>query len=360
MRMTRRTMVAGMVSLTAPALLGSRAKAQNTINLTMSSSHPTTLAWVQPLQTVIVARSNEMLEERGSDHRINWTESYGGALYGFGETLSAITQNLTDMGWIGALWEENDLPLQNIMFRTPFSTQTVHQAVNTMNRLNAEHPAMKAEWERSNITYFGTCVSDSYQLLMKEPIESLDQLRGKRIIGVPTLASWVEPLGASLVPSGLPQMYSQLQTGVGDGVLIIGTGAYPLRLHEQAPYILRLDTGPFCFGGFGINTDVFNSLPEDVQEVLAELGMEYSAENVRIIEDLEPRVFSLFEEEGATVLETPPGLREEYVMGLGDLAGEWVRSLEARGIPARDFLLTYMETLREEGAEPLRDWAADV
>lgn len=360
MPMTRRTMVAGMVSLTAPALLGGRARAQNTINLTMSSSHPTTLPWVQPLQTVIVARSNELLEARGSDHRINWTEAFGGSLYGFSETLSAITQNLTDMGWIGALWEENDLPLQNIMFRTPFTTQTPRQAVNTMNRLNASLDAMKAEWQRGNITYFGTCVSDSYQLLMKEPIESLAQLRGKRIIGVPTLASWVEPLGASLVPSGLPQMYSQLQTGVGDGVLIIGTGAYPLKLHEQAPYVMRLDTGPICFGGFGINSDVFNSLPEDVQEVLAELGMEYSEENVRIIEDLEPRVFSLFEEEGATILDVPDGMREEYAQGLGDLAGGWVRTLEARGVPARDTLIAFMETVRDEGAEPLRDWAADV
>lgn len=360
MPMTRRTMVAGMISLTAPAMLGGRATAQNTINLTMSSSHPTTLAWVQPLQTVIVERSNALLEERGSDHRINWTEAYGGALYGFGETLSAITQNLTDMGWIGALWEENNLPLQNIMFRTPFSTQTVRQAVNAMNRLNAENPAMKAEWERHNITYFGTCVSDSYQIFLKEPISSLEELRGKRIIGVPTLAPWVEPLGASLVPSGLPQMYSQLQTGVGDGVLIIGTGAYPLKLHEQAPFILRLDTGPFCFGGFGINSDVYNSLPEDVQAVLAELGMEYSEENARIIEELEPRVFSLFEAEGATVLDTPPGLREEYVNGLGDLAGAWVRDLESRGVPARDVLLAYMDTLRDEGAVPLRDWAQDV
>jgi hypothetical protein len=45
---------------------------------------------------------------------------------------------------------------------------------------------MKAEWERTNITYFGTCVSDSYQLFLKEPVASLAELRGKRIIGVPT------------------------------------------------------------------------------------------------------------------------------------------------------------------------------
>ena len=361
MLMSRRSMVAGMISLTAPAALGGRAaRGQSVINLTMSSSHPTTLAWVQPLKTVIVDKSNERLEAMGSNHRINWTEAFGGALYGFNETLSSVTQNLTDMGWIGALWEQNDLPLQNIMFQTPFSTNTVRQAVNTMNRLNAEQEAMKQEWRDANIAYFGTCCSDSYHLLMKQPIERLEDLRGQRIVGVPTLASWVEPFGASLVPSGLPQYYSQLQTGVGDGVLVIGTGAYPLKLHEQAPFILKLDTGPITFGGFGINADVFNGLPEDVRQVLTELGFEYSDENARIIEDLEPRVFGLFEQEGATIIELSDDLRQEYADGLPDLAGDWAAALEARGVPAREVLRAYMDIVREEGATPLRDWAANV
>ena len=50
-------------------------------------------------------------------------------------------------------------------------------------------------------------------------------------------------------------MYGQLQTGVGDGIILIGTGAYPLKLHEEAPFVTRVDTGPLTFGGFGINTD---------------------------------------------------------------------------------------------------------
>lgn len=360
MHLTRRSMVAGMITLAGTSMISPRAKGQTTITLTMSSSHPTTLPWVQPLKTIVVDKSNELLEARGSNHRIEWREAFGGSLYGFNETLSVITQNLTDMGWIGALWEQNDLPLQNIMFNTPFSTQTVRQAVNTMNRLNASLDSMKAEWRDANVTYFGTCCSDSYHLLMKEPIERLEQMQGKRIVGVPTLAPWVEPFGATLVPSGLPQMYSQLQTGIGDGVLIIGTGAYPLRLHEQAPYVLKLDTGPITFGGFGINTDVFNSLPDDVQEVITELGFEYSEENARIIEEREPQVFANFEADGATVIDMPQSLREEYANGLPDLAKIWADALEARGIPGREAVHAFMDTVRDEGAVPLRDWAANV
>ena len=125
-----------------------------------------------------------MLEERGSHYRIDWTEAYGGALYNFNDTLEAVSQQLTDMGWIGALWEPATLPLQNIMYSAPFTTQTVAQAINTMNRLNVERAAMKDEWTRQNVTFFGSCVSDGYHLFTKKPIEKLSDLEGVKMLGV--------------------------------------------------------------------------------------------------------------------------------------------------------------------------------
>lgn len=361
MQPNRRQFVAGMVSLTAAgAVTGKSVYAQETINLTMSSSHPTTIAWVGPLKTIVVDKSNQLLEERGSAYRINWTEAFGGALYDFNDTLEAVTQNLTDMGWIGSLWEPSTLPLQNIQFVTPFTTQTVEQAFNSINRLNDTEQAFKDEWAAQNISYFGCCGSDGYHLFTKRPIESLSDLEGLKLVGVPTIAPWVEPVGATLVVSGLPQMYSQIQTGVGDGTMIIGTGAYPLKLHEVAPYITKVDTGPISFGGFGINSDVYNALPEDVQEVLAELGREYSHENARLINEREAVFFENYANEGATITDMPQDQRLDWANRLGDLAKVWVEEQEARGVPAREMLIRFMEVVQEEGAVPLRDWAADI
>lgn len=356
----RRQTLAGMIGLTVPGVLSTRVYGQETINLTMSSSHPTTIAWVGPLKTIIVDKSNQLLEERGSPYRINWTEAFGGALYGFQDTLEAVSQQLTDMGWIGSLWEPSTLPLQNIDFVTPFSVQRVEQAFNAMNRMNDEQEAYKAEWRAQNVISFGCCGSDGYHLFTKRPIETLDDIAGLKLVGVPTIAPWIEPVGATLVPSGLPQMYGQIQTGVGDGTMIIGTGAYPLKLHEVAPFITKVDTGPLSFGGFGVNLDTYNSLPEDVQQVLAELGREYSAENARLINEREAVFFENFVNEGATVTEMPQEQRMEWAGRLGDLAKVWVEEQESRGVPAREMLTRYMEVLRDEGAEPLRDWAADL
>jgi len=101
-----------------------------------------------------------------------------------------------------------------------------------------------------------------------------------------------------------------------------------------------------------------------VQQVLAELGREYSHENARLIARLikerEAVFFENFANEGATISDMPQEQRMEWADRLGDLAKVWVAEQEARGVPARAMLKRYMEVVQEEGAVPLRDWAADV
>jgi TRAP-type C4-dicarboxylate transport system substrate-binding protein len=361
MTISRRTMVAGMITATAPLVGGMRrAFAQETINLTIASSHPTALAWVGPLKTIVVEKSNPMLEEMGSPYRINWTEAFGGALYNFNDTLEAVSQQLTDIGWVGALWEPAALPLQNIMYSTPFTTKTATQAITIMNDLNDSEQAMKDEWAAQNVRFFGSCVADGYHLFTKKPIKTLDDVAGLKILGAPTVAPWLEPLGATVVVTGLPQQYSQLQTGVGDGSMLIATGAWPLKIYEVAPYMTVIDTGPLTFGGFGINADTYDALPEDVQKVIAALGREYSDENARQIEEKTELAFKAMGDEGTDIAIMPEDQKLDWVNRMPDLGKLWVESLEAKGVEARPIMKNYMAKAREIGGDPLRDWAANL
>ena len=99
-----------------PLALGAaaaRADDETTIRLTVASSQGTTLAWVGAMRTLVVPELDRRLAARGSPYRIRWTEAYGGSLYKYGETLEGVSIGLTDMGWVGTLWELSKLPLQN-------------------------------------------------------------------------------------------------------------------------------------------------------------------------------------------------------------------------------------------------------
>ncbi|KPP89429.1 MAG: TRAP-type C4-dicarboxylate transport system, periplasmic component [Rhodobacteraceae bacterium HLUCCA08] len=360
MTITRRATLGLVVGAAAVPIVGSRpASAQTTIRLTMASSHPTVLPWTAPLETV-VAQSNALLEERGSGYRIDWTEAYGGQLYGGADTLEAITQNIADSGWIGALFEPSALPLQNIMYSTPFVTSTVQQALDTMNTLNRGEQAMIDEWSRHDIMFFGSSVSDGYSLFLKEPMDNIADIAGRKILGAAATASYIEPLGARLVPGNLPEYYSQLQTGVGDGVLLVGTGAYPLKLHEVAPHAVRVDTGPLTFGGLGMNKSIFDSLPQEVQEVMIDMGAVYSGQNADMIAQRESAAWEGMAAAGATIREMPLEEKQQWADALPDLGRIWVEQNEANGVPARDIMAKFMSTVRDAGAEPLRDWAANI
>ena len=355
MKLSRRTLLAGAAATIAVPNIRPDF-AQETIKLTIASSHPVAIPWVEPLKTIVVEKSNKQLEAAGSKYRIAWTEAFGGSLYGFQDTLNAVTNGITDIGWIGALWEPAKLPLQNIMYSTPFTTNSVKQAVDVMNVLNDKNAAVQKEWADNKVVCFGACVSDGYHLFTKFPVNSLDDMKGKKMLGAPVCAPWIQALGATLVVSGLPQMYSQLQTGIADGVILIATGAWPLKIHEVAPFITEVDTGPLTFGGSAMNAASFNKMPPDVQKVLRALGREYSAENARLIGTRLEAAMKGMVAAGAKTSKMSEANRKKWADSIAPLGKLWVENLEKRGIQAKPILAEFMNTVRAHGGKPLRDW----
>lgn len=350
------------LSLRALALIGASVIpaagiAQDIVNITISSSHPTTVPWVGGLQAHVVQPANDRLEAMGSPYRIEWTEAFGGSLYDFNETLEAVEEGLTDMGWVGALWEGAKMPLQNIMFSTPFVTSDPVIAVDVLNEMNDTIPAMQAEWTKHNLVFLGASVNDTYHLLTNFPINGLADLQGRKIVGVPAIAPWLGGTGAVAVAGGLPSMYQQIQTGVAEGTIIIPTGAFPLRLHEVAPHVTLVDTGVTTIGGLAVNADSWERFPEDVRTVLSELGREYSLGHATLVKAKSDEAVEAMRAAGATVTRLSEEDRKAWVAGLPDLGAEWVAAVEAQGAPGGEIMAAYLAAMKARGAAPLREWA---
>jgi TRAP-type C4-dicarboxylate transport system substrate-binding protein len=232
----------------------------------------------------------------------------------------------------------------------------VKQAVDVMNVLNDKNAVVQKEWADNKVVCFGACVSDGYHLFTKFPVNSLDDMKGKKLLGAPVCAPWIQALGATLVVSGLPQMYSQLQTGIADGVILIATGAWPLKIHEVAPFITEVDTGPLTFGGSAMNAASFAKMPPEVQKVLRELGREYSTENARLIGIRLEAAMKGMVAAGAKSSKMSEVNRKKWADSIAPLGKLWVENLEKRGIQAKPILAEFMNTVRAHGGKPLRDW----
>jgi C4-dicarboxylate-binding protein DctP len=330
------------------------------LRLTIASSHTTGLPWVGVMHTLVVPESNARLEAMGSPHRIRWTESYGGALYKLNHTLEAVEIGLTDIGWVGTLWEPSKMPLQNVAYYTPFVTNDNEMLTDLMNDLHESVPALAEAWKAQNQKFLGASVVDTYHLMTNFEVTSLADLDGHKILAPGPSAAWLEGTGAVAVDGGLTTYYTQISTGVADGVLTILTGAPPYRIHEVAPYITLVGIGAQLTGGMSINLDTWNALPEDVRQVLGELGKEYSRGVAAEVSARYERGLEQMQAEGAIVTELPAAEKQKWIDGLPNIAARWVEATEARGIPAGEVLHAYMDAARSRGAKPLRDWDREL
>ena len=355
MRGGRRLTTIGVLGLLAAA-----AQAE-TFRLTVASSHATGLAWVGVMHTLVVPEANERLEAMGSPHRIRWTESYGGSLYKYNHTLEAVEIGLTDIGWVGTLWELSKMPLQNVTYYTPFVTDDYQMIYSIMNELHERVPALTEAWAEQNQHFLGASVLDTYHLMTNFPVDSIDDLRGRKILAPGPTAAWLEGTGAVAVDGGLTTYYTQISTGVADGVLTILTGAAPYRIQEVAPYVTLVGIGGQMMGGMSINLDTWNSLPVDVQGVLSDLGDEYSRAEAAELGARYTRALETFRADADVfVSELPPAERERWVEALPNIAGRWVEGNEARGVLAGEVLRIYMEAVRRRGGTPQRNWDLEL
>ncbi|MGV2977895.1 C4-dicarboxylate TRAP transporter substrate-binding protein [Roseibium alexandrii] len=336
------------------AVAFSAAAQAETYNLTMASSHPTVLPWVGQLSTLVVGESNNRLEAMGSEDRIEWTEAYGGSLYGFKDTLEAVGDGLTDAGWVGTLWEGSKMPLQNITYFTPFVSDDLVATLKIMNQLHREVPALQKAWDDQNVVFLGASGVETYHLLTNFPVNSLKDLEGRKILAPGPSANWIKHLGAVPVNGALPTYYNQIQTGVADGMVVILTGAFPNKHYEVAPYVTLVGIGAQMTGGLGINKDVWDGLSDDVKKVLTELGEEYTVAHAEEVMARYDTFLSKLPEVGATVTTLPAEDIAAWADGLPNLAEEWSDANAGKG--AQEALQAYMAKVRDAGLEPRIDW----
>jgi TRAP-type transport system periplasmic protein len=359
--LTRRTLALGAVALALP-LAAPVASAQQAINLTIAASHPTTIPWVGFMQSVFMPEVDKRLAA-GGKYKINWKEAFGGQLYKANATLTSVEQGITDIGWVFSYLEPAKMPLAQLSVHTPFTTSDTRIVLGAMTEMIEKVPAFRQEWDKYNLVFLGATGSDTYDLYTKFPVKTIDDLKGKKISAPGILGQWMRAVGATPVDGALTTFYTDIQTGVSEGVLSLATGVLPAKIYEVAPYITKVNMGVVFSGGIAINKDTWNKLPAEVQQAMREAGAEYSRRHGEDLVTRHEAAIKLITERGAgqnppvSVTPLPQAERAKWIAQTPDLAGEWVKNNAARGLPAQQLLNQYMAAIKARGATPERNWA---
>lgn len=350
------------VALAGAVALPAAAMAQQTVNLTIAASHPTTIPWVGMMQTHFMTRTDEILAQTGA-YRIEWQEAFGGQLYRANATLSSVEDGITDIGWVFSMLEGGQLPLSQVSSYTPFATNNPPVQLSVMWDLLENNEDFAREWSQYGLVVLGLTATDSYDLYTNRPIERISDLSGMKISAPGALANWLRGTGANAVDGALTTYYTDIQTGVSEGTLSLALGILPTRVYEVAPYITRVDMGTAFSGAIAVNRDSWDALPDEVQSALREAGRYYTEAHAQDLLDRREFALNRILELGAdqrppvTLYELPESERQAWVSALPDVAGEWAA---ANGPAAATFLRSYLAGLLSGGETPLRDWTAGL
>ncbi|WP_337179850.1 C4-dicarboxylate TRAP transporter substrate-binding protein [Hydrogenophaga borbori] len=329
------------------------AAAQQRITVNIGSSHPTSNIWAYAMKEVFQPEVDRILKAGGGKYEVRWRENYGGTLYKFTDTRTAVRDGIVDVGMVGTVWENSAMPLQNVTYFTPFATTNHELLIEIFDKLNTTVPALRESWAAQNMVPLSSLITDSYDIYANFPIRTMADLHNKKINAPGTSANWLRETGATPVDGALTTYYTNIQTGVTQGALSFASGIGPARVYEVAKYLTRVDVGSMYFGSVAANKKFHDALPKEVQDAFAQAGKATSKAHGQHVTKTANAALDTMKAAGLQIADLPAAEKAKWVNGLPNIVQPW---LQTTGDKGKAVLKAYFDELRAHGVKPLRDW----
>lgn len=348
------------ILLSAALLLSASAFAglanATTYNITFAGGHGTHLPWMKAIKEFYIPEIDKRLAAAGGKDKINWTEAFGGTLAKVGGVLEAVQEGVADMGMVYTIFEPAKLPLMSVTFLAPFGSDDVTLISKIIVEMNADMLELKAHWAKQNQVFLGVIAADTDHTWTKFPVHTLEDYKGRKLGASGSLSLWANGIGAVAVQGDFATHYNNVKTGVYDGLIAFTTGVYPIKIHEVAPYMTKVNLGAMSIGAITINKKLFDSMSPETQKIFRNVGVEYSQRVSATMKNLAGVFEKKMAAEGAKIFDFPPTERKKWATTMPNIALDWVKRNEERGVPAKKVLEAYMSKLRAAHVELMRDW----
>ncbi|MBT5032185.1 MAG: C4-dicarboxylate TRAP transporter substrate-binding protein [Proteobacteria bacterium] len=337
-------------------LLAPVASASESIRMIAVDASSASALWVKVFIEYFIPEVDRRLAEN-DNYDIDWNPAFGGTIAKPKGVLDSLQHDLADIGIVTTPYHADKVPFHNLPYATPFVSNDVGLIARTMSGLANKYPIIKKAWEDYELHYLTVAGSiDTYTLVMTDPIETFDDLRGRKIGGVGSNMLFLTGSGSSAVTSDLIDWYNNMSTGLLDGVIVWPEAVVAYKLYEVAPYILDIQFGGATSKAIVVNQRTWDRLPEEVRQVLQETAEDYRDELARETDRVSARSRAEFVERGGTIISVNPEQRQKWASRLPGLSDAWIDAMERKGLPGREILSDYMHIMRDNGQPIMRHW----
>lgn len=279
-----------------------------------------------------------MIEEQ-SGGRVKFTFYWGESLVKAGDTWKAIQTGITDIGYYVLGFSGGPaLHALNGLTALPFmGWEDMQMATDIYHELFPKFPELEAEFEGTKLLWLCNMPPNQIHSVNNEVRVPAD-FKGMKVITSGRLAQIATNAGAAPITSmGPPDWYMSLERGLADSVMvhwpaIRGYGIIPLfNYHTDFG-----DAGiSMAMHGMWANDTVWNELPADIQKIILDnspwIQDRYmSIDEAEIIKGIDEA-----KKLGNTFATLSPEEIEEWKKTAESITLEWIKKVEAMGLPAQ-------------------------
>lgn len=173
----------------------------------------------------------------------------GGSLVPARSTIQGVRDGLAHVAYHAGTYTPSELPLNNVVADLALVTSDIYVSMAASTEQAFVNPKLQAEYRRNGLIYGGGYSTSPYLLLCNKKIESLADIKGKRLRMPGSLWDrWAVSMGTISVNVPSSEIYTGLERGTLD------CGVNPLESLQSrswwdiAKFVVDLPLGPYYSG----------------------------------------------------------------------------------------------------------------
>jgi TRAP-type C4-dicarboxylate transport system substrate-binding protein len=288
---------------------------------------------------------------------IVWDELHAGTLARMGGALEAAEDNLALFAVVAVNHETRRLPLQNLTFQMPFTTENCAVVGAAYQALHTELPGMTDDIAAARQAFVSGIASDGYNFIAVRSVRNADELRGVRVGMVDRLESWVA--GVQGVPRRLPDdtMGARMEAGELDAALLPTSEIARVGLRRFADHYTRTGFGAQVPFVLTVNSERLAAWPEAVRAAIAEAGAAFTGAAAEAYCAAGAQAAAELKAQGVRAAKLLKTRRFQWADSLPPIARSWAEANDAADRPGTAAVDMYMNRLRAAGVNLLRNWS---
>ncbi|WP_096200094.1 TRAP transporter substrate-binding protein [Bacillus sp. FJAT-45350] len=342
---------------------GANTNSEETIVLKAATNLPTRHF---SMQNVILPFLERIEEE--SNGRVEFQLYDSESLVRAGEELEALRSGTIDIAvpmydvYDTARFPFSEIPLLPL---TKSSPEIYSEAVSIFIQNDEPYSDGKTHMERvygdQGLVAWPYAPGRSYTIgTVGEPIRSLSELQSLQV-RVPSSVheTFARKLGASPARISINETYDAFNRGTLDAGFTPITDWTSYGFEEVFTYVIEgIEAGSWP-SSFAMTKDRFESLPEDIQEIISLAAIEvpnlrHNPEFKQVQDDLEASILDDFFANGGVLEELsdlPQEIQNKVDEAVGETWLEWIESLERDGEPATEAAIRWRDAVLQAGGD---------